>query len=91
MLIHDHIISHITYTHIHTHTHTHTHTVRRAGAVRSMGGGHHDDPTDHQDMATIDPKWFDGLEEGVPIEHPLKVCVCVCVCDFVRRGGRGWR
>ncbi len=29
--------------------------------------------TDHQEAATIDPKWFEGLEEGVPVEHPLKV------------------
>ena len=34
-----------------------------------MGGDHHG-PEDHY---TIDPKWFDGLEAGVPIENPIKV------------------
>ena len=25
------------------------------------------------DRTTIDPKWFEGLEPGVPIENPIKV------------------
>lgn len=43
------------------------------------------DPTDHQEAAYVDPKWFDGLEEGVPVEHPLKVDREPCRFDFSLR------
>lgn len=50
------------------------HAGRRAIPARNFAaGGHEIESEDHQEYAYVNPKWFEGLEEGIPVEHPLKV------------------
>ncbi|TFJ82394.1 hypothetical protein NSK_006305 [Nannochloropsis salina CCMP1776] len=47
---------------------------RRAIPARNFAaGGHEIESEDHQEYAYVNPKWFEGLEEGIPVEHPLKM------------------